>query len=374
MLKVCHMTSAHRSDDVRIFHKECVSLVRAGFDVYLVAQGRSYDCNGVHIVGVGEKARSRLERMFKTAKKVYQKALEIDADLYHIHDPELLLFAKKLVAKGKYVIFDSHENYGAQILHKKYIPFFLRNITSQLYKCFESYVLRNINAVIVPCTFNGINIFGKIAKKTIYIDNVPRLSQFYNKYQEKDLKGPYVCYTGVLSHSRGITHLIKAAHRANTKLILAGKFSPQGYYEKLKDMPEFECVDYRGYLNHNEVVDIYNKSSVGMCTVLNIGQYNTGNNLATKVYEYMSMGLPVILSDSPYVRKILEEYNFGIPVQPDNVEEIASAIRYLLDNPGIAMQMGQNGRRAILEKFNWEIEEKKLISLYEEITTEQRKH
>ena len=104
-----------------------------------------------------------------------------------------------------------------------------------------------------------------------------------------------------------------------------------------------------------------------MCTILNVGQYNKGDNFATKVYEYMSMGLPVIITDSPYTRKVMQEYGFGICVQPDNVEEIASAIRYLLDNPDIAKQMGKNGRRAVLEKFNWGIEEKKLIKLYEDL-------
>ncbi len=368
MLKVCHITSAHRNDDVRIFYKECVSLANAGYDVYLVAQGHSFESNGVYIVGIGETPKSRVKRMLITAKRVYQKALGIDADIYHIHDPELLLYAKKLVAKGKHVIFDSHENYGAQILHKEYIPKFFRSVTSQLYKFFESSILKHIDAVIVPCNFNGVNIFEKIAKKTVYIDNVPLLSEFYDKYQENyKLKVPNVCHIGGLSHSRGITHLVKAVHKANAKLILAGKFSSQGYYKKLQDMPEFECVDYKGFLKRNEVADVYKQSSIGVCTILNVGQYNTGDNFATKVYEYMSMGLPVILADKPYVRKVLREYNFGICVQPDNVEEIASAIRYLLDNPDIAMQMGQNGRRAVLEKFNWGIEEKKLIALYEEL-------
>ena len=369
------MTSAHRNNDGRIFYKECVSLANAGYDVYLVAQGQSCERNGVHIVGVGENAKSRFGRMLKTTRKVYQRALEIDADIYHIHDPELLLYAKKLVLNGKHVIFDSHENYGAQILHKNYIPKFLRGITSQLYKIFEFSVLKYIDAIIVPCSFNGANIFEKIAKKTVYISNAPLLSQFYDKYQEsEEPKESCVCYVGGLSHSRGITHLVRAVHRANAKLILAGKFSSRGYYKDIQNMPESKCIDYKGYVNPNEVVDIYKQSSIGVCTILNIGQYNTGDCFATKVYEYMSMGLPVILTDKPYARKILEEYNFGICVQPDNIEEITSAIRYLLDNPDVAMQMGQNGRRAILEKFNWEIEEKKLIALYEGLRKEERKY
>lgn len=368
-MKVCHMTSVHRNNDMRIFHKECVSLANAGYDVYLVAQGQSCERNGVHIVGVDEVADSRVSRMFKTAKNVYKRALDIDADVYHIHDPELLLYAKKLAQMGKRVIFDSHEDYGAQIRHKQYIPKLLRNVISRTYKSFEASVLGHIDAVVVPCSFNGRNIFEGITKKTVYISNAPLLSQFYDRYQEnKGPKEPSVCYVGVLSHSRGITHLIQAAYKADTKLILAGNFTPQGYYNYLQDMPEFKCVDYRGYLNPNEVTNVYRQSSIGACTILNIGQYNRGDNFATKVYEYMSMGLPVILSDSPYAKKILPKYNFGLGVQPDNIEEIASAIRYVRNNPDAARLMGYNGREAVLEIFNWNIEERKLIALYEELS------
>ncbi len=373
MLKVCHMTSAHRNDDVRIFHKECISLVNAGYDVHLVAQGQSFEREGVQIIGVGEHAGSRLIRMTNIANKIYRKALSIDADIYHIHDPELLPYAKKLVRMGKRVIFDSHEDYREQIQHKYYIPIVLRNITAGLYKYYESSVIKHIDAVIVPCSFNGLNIFEGVAKKTAYINNAPILSQFYDQYEDQKsdyVQEPSICYTGVLSHSRGITHLIRAAHKANVNLILAGEFSPQNYHDDLLALPEYECVDYRGYLNRNEILDVYKQSSIGVSTILNVGQYNKGDNFATKVYEYMSMGLPVILSDSPYARSILQRYNFGICVQPDNEVEIVSAICYLSDNPTVAMEMGQNGRRAVWEKFNWNIEENKLIKLYQSLLYE----
>jgi glycosyltransferase involved in cell wall biosynthesis len=132
-------------------------------------------------------------------------------------------------------------------------------------------------------------------------------------------------------------------------------------------MPEYACVNYLGYLSRAEVLDLYKRSSIGAATILNIGQYNTGDNFATKVYEYMSMGLPVLVSRYPYAEKVLERYKFGMSVDPENIDEIADAIRYITDNPEIAKQMGENGRRAVLEEFNWGIEEKKLLGLYERI-------
>ena len=109
-----------------------------------------------------------------------------------------------------------------------------------------------------------------------------------------------------------------------------------------------------------------------MATILNVGQYNQYDNLATKCYEYMSLGIPVILTRSPYNQKVVDQYRFGICVDPENCEELAGAIRYLLDHPDEAQEMGENGRRAVREVFNWSIEEKKLLALYEEILNDKK--
>ena len=82
------------------------------------------------------------------------------------------------------------------------------------------------------------------------------------------------------------------------------------------------------------------------------------------------MGLPVVMNGSAYNRAFVERWHCGICVDPENVEEIASAIRYLLDHPEEARQMGENGRQAVREEFNWGVEEKKLLALYEEIFKE----
>ena len=81
----------------------------------------------------------------------------------------------------------------------------------------------------------------------------------------------------------------------------------------------------------------------------------------------MGSGLPVITAKSDYVDRMLEQYGFGISVDPENVDQIAQAIRYLLDHPEEARRMGENGRRAVKENFNWNVEEQKLLRLYEEL-------
>lgn len=370
MIKVCHMTSAHLSTDVRIFHKQCTSLAKV-YDVYLIAQGnKNYELNGVKITGIPKEVKKgffkKMKHRIQRLHKVYKRALEIDADIYQIHDPELLLVALKFKRKGKKVIFDSHENHPTQIENKTYLSRHLRKIVSRIYKIYETKVCKRIDAVIFPCTIKGENIFEGRAKKVVFISNAVKLNELYVKYNpDFTKKSRSVCYIGGLSYERGISHLIEASYKANATLILGGHFSTLNYDEKLKIKEEYKCVDYRGTVDRDDIADILNKSFIGACNILNIGQYNTFDNLATKVYEYMSMGLPVIISDYAYARQINEKYNCFILVAPDNTEKITKAINFLFGNPEIAKEMGQNGRRAVLEEFNWDVEEKKLLGLYE---------
>ncbi|WP_130861667.1 glycosyltransferase family 4 protein [Bacilliculturomica massiliensis] len=370
--KVCHISTAHMNNDIRIFEKECVSLSKAGYEVYLVCQGESGVKDGVKLISL-PPSKNRMDRMLHGTIRAYRAALIIDADIYHIHDPELLPIAIKLYRKGKKVIFDSHEFYRMQILSKEYIPKILRKIISFIYAKYETHVCKNINAVIFPCLLNGRNVFEGRSKQNVMINNVPKLEDFYEYYDENDYPKAMVrdkkriCYTGSLSHERGIGFLIKAAQLANVDLVLAGRFSSPDFEKYVKDFLISNQVDYRGVCNKEQVRQIYKECVIGCCTLLNEIQYGMVDNLATKVYEYMSLGIPVIISKTAFNQRLLNEYEFGISVNPDNVEEISDAIEYLIASPNEAKKMGLNGRKLIKEMFNWELESEKLLSLYSSI-------
>lgn len=371
MIKVCHMTSVHNSQDVRILKKQCVSLAKTGYETYLVARGDSYIESNVNVIGVGYDKVTRFKRIFFITRKIYKEAVKLNCDIYQIHDPELLPFALKLKRKGKKVIFDSHEDYKLQIIQKKYLPKYFKNIISIAYSNLETYILKRIDAVIFPALLNGKNIFKDRCKYSEIIGNQPLLEEFYDKYTYKEkLKKNIVCYTGSLSYDRGIENIIDASYISKTKLILSGKFNNKDFENNIVSKPEFKNIDYLGVCDRKQILEIYEKSNIGICTLLNRGQYNIYDNFATKVYEYMSMGLPVIISDYNYAREINKRYNFCILVNPDNIEEISQAINYLVLNPDVAKQMGINGRKAVKTQFNWEIEEKKLIKLYEKVIGE----
>ena len=368
MIKVCHLTSVHESDDVRIFVKECSSLAMAGFEVFLVAKGKSREQNGVKVIGQGMAPKNRIKRIIFFTRRIYRAALELDCDIYHLHDPELLPIALKFVKHGKKVIFDSHEMYSEQIRNKEYLPRIIARIISALYENYETMVLKKIDAVVFPCLYHGRHPFKGKCKIVETIDNLPMLSELYDKYDDslpKDERS--ACYIGSITEDRGVTNFIKATYIANGTANLGGVYYSKEYKEQLKKMPEYRCVKYYGKLDRKQVLEMLQRSIIGMANLRNVGQYNKYDNLATKVYEYMSLSMPVILSKSDFNIKMMNKYRFGICVDPDDVDETAKAMKYIFDNPEEARRMGMNGRKAIAGKFNWEKESEKLVQLYQKV-------
>lgn len=369
-MKVCHISSAHAPNDTRIFHKQCASLARAGYDTTFVVKAKDPQSvgetteKGVRVIQVPVDTSSRLKRMLFGAKAVYQKALEVDADIYEFHDPELLPYGLKLARRGKRVIFDSHEDYPTQIMEKGWIPAPLRRLISGAYKAYETHVVKNLDAVLFPCLKNGVNIFEGRAKRVVIISNAVMLEEVPQQLDFSHKEDRTICCTGSLTYQRGITHLIKAAYKAGARLILAGRYESEAYQQELEAMPEYACVEYLGYLDRQGIAEVYGRSRIGMSTILNVGQYASLDNFPTKVYEYMAAGLPVIVSDYPFMRRSVQEDGFGVAVDPADVDTIAGAIQQILSDPQAAAQMAENGRQAVLHKYNWGIEEEKLLALY----------
>ena len=368
MKKICHVTSVHSSDDIRVFHKECVSLARAGYEVYLVAPGEDREEKGVHVVGIGPKPQGTVNRLrANLGKKAYFRALSLDAEIYHLHDPELLPWALALAKKGKRVIFDSHEFFERLIYERHYVPRALRAPAARVFHAYETHVLRHLDAVITPCTLDGVNVFEGRAKRTVFIDNLPPAEQFPGPGEPSPDSENTVGYAGGITGARGITNLVMACHAAGAKLRLAGPVW-HTYREELEAMPEYECVTYEGVLPYTEIPGFCRRIRVGMCLLRNIGQYASLDNLPTKVYEYMGSGLPVILSDTRSARRLAEKYDCCVCVDPEDIGAVAAAIRALLDDPERARQMGERGYRAVKETYSWANEEKKLLALYKELS------
>jgi glycosyltransferase involved in cell wall biosynthesis len=361
------MTSAHPVDDIRIFHKECCSLAKFGYEVYLVAPNcEEQKTNGVQIISVSVSGKGRLNRMLKKGKAVYKRALEIDAEIYHFHDPELLRFALRLKRKGKTVIYDAHEDVPKQILDKHWIPKFARKLISGIFRAYERFVSKRI-AGIVSVTETICERFKASNPNVQMVANYPLLkeTQYINEIEIEPVPRR-ICYVGGLFPKRGVKELVQAMEYIDAELILAGTFSPLEFEDELKKIKGWSKVDFRGHVQRDEILKILKSSSIGMVTLHPTASYMEA--LPIKMFEYMSAGIPFVASNFPFWKHIIDAENCGCVADPLNPKDIAQSIQYLLDNPAESKTMGMKGYQAFMSKYNWNIEEKKLIEFYKRLT------
>jgi len=365
LISLAHLSSAHKDGDVRIFHKECVSLAEAGYNVHLVIPNtQSRIEKGVHIVSFNFKTKFRILRAYITVNKVYREALKINADVYHLHDPELLRIAPKLKKLGKKVIYDAHEDLPRQILSKNYIPLFFRKTISKRAEKFENKIAKQLDAIVTATPFIH-DRFVKINKNTTAINNYPILKEMIIDIAYHSKPKNEICYVGGITLVRGVKELVQSLPNTNAQLILAGNFENDSIKKQLENESGWKQVKYMGFVSRSEVIEIYKKSRVGLVTLHPIINYLDA--LPVKMFEYMAAGIPVICSDFPLWKKIVEDNNCGLCTDPKNPESIAQCINQLLSDEEFSQKLGQNGKTAIIEKYNWDVEAKKLILLYQQL-------
>lgn len=349
--------------------KQCRSLAAAGHDVSLVvADGKGEEeRDGVRIIDAG-RSRGRLDRMMGGTRRVLRRAIEIDADLYHLHDPELLPVALVLKKRGKRVIFDAHEDLPRQILSKYYLHPAIRRPLSAVVGRFERFACRRLDHV-VAATPAICSKFAAIGAPSTEISNFPVLGELDAdvSWPEKAIE---VCYVGGITAIRGIRQIVSAMglSQSAARLNLAGVFPEKDVRLAVEGSPGWARVNELGVLSRTDVKAVMGRSLAGLVTFL--PEPNHIDAQPNKMFEYMSAGLPVIGSDFPLWREIIEGNDCGICVDPLDPAAIAAAIDRLVENPELARKMGENGRRAVIERYNWAIEERKLLALYAKVLSE----
>lgn len=368
-MKIVHITTVHQRFDSRIFYKECLSLKREFDDVTLIVADGKGDENvqGINIIDIGADA-NRLKRLLFASKRAVKKAISLKADVYHFHDPDLLIVARKLSRYGK-VIFDSHEDFPKLMLQRPYIPKFLRKIFFTIATRTEKKTYEKLSGVVTATENIGKKFLNYGNNNVVCVKNYP-IIDINNQISQKDIKNsPFTaCYVGGLTAIRGVKEMIVACEKAETKLILAGPFDDKMFLEDMKQLSGWKNVDYLGVVKHSELKDkVYQKSHIGLNMLLSAPNHTDA--IPIKQLEYMAESLPVVATKHiKFCIEVTKETDCGVLVTPENSEECCRAIKYLKDNKEVRKQMGENGKNAALNKYNWNKEAGKLIELYRQLS------
>lgn len=377
-IKVCHFTCAHEATDVRVFQKECVSLAKEGYEVYLVVPDAKTEIKeGVQIIGVPIKSRNPIYRLFHTSGLVYKKALEIGADIYHFHDIELFSHGVKLKRKGYKVIFDSHEDWLGYIKAITWLPSVVRKLTGGYLTWQYRKNLSKFDAVLTVSP-HIVESLKEYSDRVSMVSNYPIVNEDLltepdeQKYMARDNK---VCYAGTVYENSNQEAIIRALEEIDDiQYALVGTISTE-YKKRLSLLPGWSKVHFIQHVPFDELKSIYRSTLAGLVVLdymPNCG-YKKGSLGVNKIYEYMLMGLPVICTDYEIWKElIIDKYKCGFCVSPGNVEEIRSAILYIIKNKEIAFQMGQMGRNAVMMELNWKSQESILLGIYKELLYEDK--
>ena len=370
--KICIITSAHKPFDIRIFQKQAQSLRKAGYEVVLVApHNKSETVDGISISAL-KRPGSRFGRFLQTTT-LLSRVRHIGADIYHFHDPELLpAMAALRILSRKPIIYDVHEHYPASIMSKHWIPKPLRHVVSLVFRLVERISISFFQAIVYTTPPIGSR-YKNFSGRSVRLDNYPLKQRFIQKPAASSVFGK-VIYVGGICEIRGMVELVQAFSlvsptHAEAELILVGACEPPKFKTKITNIVEkagvLGNVRLIEALPYEQLIPIMCEGYVGVVPYLPYPNHLV--TLPNKLFEYMASSIPVVVSDFPLYREIVTEADCGLLVDPTRPEAIAEAINYLLNNPNQAEKMGQNGRRAFLNKYNWESESKKLLALYSEL-------
>lgn len=366
---IIHFTTVHPRDDSRIRSKELATLARAfGGAVSLYVQDGLGDAvdpdHGYRIVDTGPRLR-RVSRMTVGAWRMIRAVARARPAVAHFHDPELLPWAVLLRLFGIKVVYDAHEDMPQQVKHNPGLPPLVRRLAPPFVAFAEWLGARLINGLVAPTT----TITDRFPKRmTALVRNFPLLDELHAPDPTPMRDRPVeMTYVGSISEVRNIYGMIAAVARLavpDARLRLAGTFAVPETERRARAMPEWRSVRFEGWTDREGVARVLADGRAGLVLLKPVEHEML--TLPIKLFEYMAAGLPVISSDFPVWRGIVEGAGCGLLVDPEDEAAVVAAMRWIIDHPGEAQLMGERGRRAVEERFNWELEAATLTDFYRE--------
>ncbi|MCY4337584.1 MAG: glycosyltransferase family 4 protein [Gammaproteobacteria bacterium] len=375
-VRIAHLTTVHPRIDARICLKEAGTLARFFAEpVALFVQdgkGDSSEAGGmIEVIDIGPAPSSRLARMVSGGWRMGRAVLLMRPQIVHFHDPELILLGFVLKCFGFKVIYDVHEDVPLDVLTKFWLPTVIRRPISWLMSVIEWLAGRSFTAIVSATPDIGRRF---PVKKTVLVQNYPILNELVGRscpdYQQRP---PHFAFVGGIGRTRGIQQMVESltfTGRSDIRLQLAGKFQPVDLMMEMEALDGWRQVEFLTWVNRVQVSKILSNVRAGL--VLYHPTPGILNAYPTKMFEYMSVGLPVIASDFPAWRHIVDRAECGLLVNPLEPSAIADAMLWLLNNPQEAEMMGRRARKAAEEFYSWEREGDKLIRLYKKLLSYQR--
>lgn len=361
---IAHMTTLHPRDDTRIRIKEAATLNREFGGVRLYVQdglGDAVEPDGLEIVDTGPPS-PRLRRMVFGCGRMIRTVLAAKPRVAHFHDPELLPWSMVLQAAGIKVVYDVHEDVPRQVRHNPKFRGWLQRALPPAVSATEWTGGLALSAMVAATPEIAMRF---PQRKTVLVRNFPIVEELHLAERLPNGERPrQFAYVGGIGTDRGALQMVRALEMLDppTPLKIAGSFAIAHEETAARAEAGWAHVDFLGQQDRGQVAELLASSRAGLVLFQPLP-----NNIAgrpNKLFEYMSAGLPVIASDYPRWREIVDDAGCGLLVDPTDPAAIANAMQRILDNPGEAEEMGRRGREAIVEKYSWAAESRKLLELY----------
>jgi glycosyltransferase involved in cell wall biosynthesis len=265
-----------------------------------------------------------------------------------------------------------HENLPEQVKNKTWISEYIRTQISWLIMIFERLSLNRFAVIFAENSY--ANYYPWVQDKVTVL-NLPLIDTLQNLSTKSDSpkndKLFKVGYIGGVTINRGVDVTISALESVRKKYlnVLFECIGPVD--SEVEDLASFQKGISEGWINAygrlpaKDGWPIIAQCDVGIALLKPIGNYV--GSYPTKMFEYMAMGMPVIVSDFEIYKIIIDQYHCGFAVDPLDKSKVASTIIELIENESLQNELSKNGIEAVKREFNWNTEFKKLLALYSEL-------
>ncbi|GAB3641896.1 glycosyltransferase [Spirosoma arcticum] len=363
--RILHISTAHQPQDPRIVFKQCQTLSDQHEVFCAIPHADPAIAPTIRFVRL-PFFRRVVWRALITGPYILMRCLWLRPAVVHIYVPELIPVALIFQLFGANVIYEVQEN----LFKKMHLKHLNRGYLLEcFFRWFDALARRRFYLVFTEHRY--LDTYTNLTKPHAVIYNyplLPFLDPFRQPYQP-NLSQPVFFYIGWLSFERAFDTLVNglALLRETHPTFVMHLFGQRTFSDRdLEHLPNFDAVrdnvHFYGYTDQRRAFPYAAQATAGLALLKPIGDYP--DSYTTKLFEYMALGLPVITSDFPLYRDVVERHHCGFCVSPYDPKQLTAAMIYLIEHPAEAHAMGERGRLAVEQTYNWATEARKLIDLY----------